>query len=218
LGVAVNNIRWSRAADALPLLEEALQILELTPNVASSIETNGQIALAYLRLGQEEKALAHAERALSLSENISPTVYSMDIGFSGVADVYFELWEKAIQTKRPDVDFLRQCAVKAIKLLRAFEKVFPIGQPVTPVYQGWYEWLTDNPDAAIKTLTKGLQAAQKFKMRYEEGMIRLKLAVYAQGNLEARKKNLGRAIELFEQMGAVNELRLAREEARRAGF
>jgi class 3 adenylate cyclase/tetratricopeptide (TPR) repeat protein len=218
LGVAVNNIRWSRAADALPMLEEALQILELTPNMASSIETHGQIALAYLRLGQEEKALAHAERALSLSEKISPTVYSMDIGFTGIADVYFELWEKSIQTKRADVDFLKQCAEKAIKLLRAYEKVFPIGQPVTPLYQGWYEWLTGRPDAAIKTLTKGLEAAQKFKMCYEEGSIRLKLAIYAQGNLEARKTNLGRAIELFEQMGAVNELRLAREEARRAGI
>jgi tetratricopeptide (TPR) repeat protein len=192
--------------------------LELTPNVASSIETNGQIALGYLRLGQEEKALAHAERVLSLSEKISPTVYSMDIGFSGVADVYFELWEKAIQSKRTDSDYLRQCAEKAVKLLRAFEKVFPIGQPVTPVYQGWYEWLTGKPDAAIKTLTKGLEAAQKFQMRYEEGLIRLKLAMYAQGNLEARKTNLGRAIELFEQMGAVNELRLAQEEARRAGI
>jgi hypothetical protein len=95
------------------------------------------------------------------------------------------------------VDFLRQCAEKAIKLLRAFEKVFPIGQPVTPLYLAWYEWLTGKPDAAIKTLTKGLEAAQKFKMRYEEGMIRFKLAVYAQGNLEARRTNLGRAIELI---------------------
>jgi tetratricopeptide (TPR) repeat protein len=218
LGVAVNNIRWSRAADALPMLEEALQILELTPNVASSIETNGQIALAYLRLGQEEKALAHAERALSLSEKISPTVYSMDIGFTGIADVYFELWEKAIQTKRTDADYLKQLAEKSVKLLRAFEKVFPIGQPVTPIYQGWYEWLTGNSEAAIRTLTRGLEVAQKYNMRYEEGLIRLRLALYAQGNLESRKINLGRAIELFEQMGAVNELRVAREEARKAGI
>ena len=142
----------------------------------------------------------------------------MDIGFTGIADVYFELWEKALQTKRADADYLRQLAEKSLKLLRAFEKVFPIGQPTTPVYQGWYEWLTGNPDAAINTLTKGLEAAQKFKMRYEEGLIRLRLALYAQGNLEARTTNLKRAIELFEQMGALNELRLAQEEARRAGI
>lgn len=220
LGVAVNNIRVGKAADALPMLEEALRILEETPNLASSIEVNGQIALAYLRLGQEEKALAHAEKVLTLSDKLSPTVYSMDIGFSGVADVYFELWEKVRQdaARNAESERFTQLAEKAIKLLRAFEKVFPIGQPVTPLYQGWYEWLTGKPEAAIKSLRRGLAAALKFNMPYEEGLIRLKLASYAQENLEVRKRNLGRAISIFETMGAVNELRLAQEEARKAGI
>ncbi|HEX6033699.1 MAG TPA: AAA family ATPase, partial [Anaerolineales bacterium] len=116
LGVAVNNIRWGKAADALPMLEEALHILEETPNVASTIETNGQIALAYLRLGQEEKAIVHAEKALKLSEKLSPTVYSMDLGFSGIADVYFELWEKALQdpAKKAETNQLMLLAEKSI--------------------------------------------------------------------------------------------------------
>ncbi len=220
LGVAVNDIRRGKASDALPMLEEALRILEDTPNLASSIETNGQIALAYLRLGQEEKALAHARKVLELSENLSPTVYSMDIGFSGAADVYFELWEKALQIpeRKPDADRLRLLAEKAIKSLQAFQKVFPIGQPVTPLYRGWYEWLTGKPEAAVKSLHRGLEAALKFNMLYEEGLIRLRLALYAQDNLDARKKNLWRAIEIFENMGAQNELRLAQEEAQRSGI
>jgi tetratricopeptide (TPR) repeat protein len=169
LGVAVNNIRWGKAADALPMLEEALRILEETPNLASSIETNGQIALAYLRLGQEEKALNHAEKVLKLSEKLSPTVYSMDIGFSGVADVYFELWEKALRNpaKKADAESMKLLAEKAVKLLIAFQKVFPLGQSVTPFYQGWYEWLTGKPEAAIKSLRRGLEAALKFNMAYE---------------------------------------------------
>ena len=220
LGVAVNNIRWGKAADALPMLEEALRILEETPNLASSIETNGQIALAYLRLGQEEKALIHAEKVLKLSEKLSPTVYSMDIGFSGVADVYFELWERALQdpSKKADTDHLKELAERAIKLLIAFEKIFPIGKAVTPIYQGRYEWLIGNHETAIKTLRRGLEAALKFNMTYEEGWIRLKLAAYTQGNLETRKRNLWRAMEIFEKMGAINELRLAQEEAQKAGI
>jgi hypothetical protein len=55
-------------------------------------------------------------------------------------------------------------------------------------------------------------------MAYEEGLIRLKLASYSQENLEARKRNLWRAMEIFEKMGAVNELRLAQEEAQKAGI
>jgi tetratricopeptide (TPR) repeat protein len=220
LGVAVNNIRWGKAADALPMLEEALRILEETPNVASTIETNGQIALAHLRLGQEEKALAHAEKVLKLSEKLSPTVYSMDIGFSGIADVYFELWERALQdpARKADADQLMLLAERSVRLLLAFQKVFPIGQAVTPVYQGWYDWLTGKPEAAIKTLKRGLESALKFNMAYEEGLIRLKLSAYSQENLEARKKNLWRAMEIFEKMGALNELRLAQEAAQKAGI
>lgn len=220
LGVSVNNIRWGKVADALPMLEEGLRILEETPNLASSIEINGQIALAHLRLGQEEKALAHAEKVLNLSEKLSPTVYSMDVGFSGAADVYFELWEKAIQdpTKKVNYDQLKELAEKAIKRLIAFEKVFPIGKAVTPIYQGWYEWLTGKHESAIKSLRRGLEAALKFNMAYEEGLIRLRLAVYSQGNLDARKRNLLRAMEIFEKMGALSELRLAQEEAQKAGI
>ena len=48
-GVAANNIRLGNAAEAVPMLEEALQILEELPNRASSINTNGQLALAHLR-------------------------------------------------------------------------------------------------------------------------------------------------------------------------
>jgi tetratricopeptide (TPR) repeat protein len=220
LGVSVNNIRWGKAADALPMLEEALRILEETPNLASLIETNGQIALAHLRLGQEEKALAYAEKALQLSEKISPTVYSMDIGFSGVADVYFELWERALQdpAQKADSAKLQQLAERAVRLLVAFQKVFPIGQAVTPIYQGWYDWLTGKPEEAVKSWRRGLEAALKFNMVYEEGLIRLKLATYSQGNLDARKRNLWRAMDIFEKMGALNELRLAQEQAHKAGI
>ena len=217
LGVAVNNIRWGKAGEALPMLEAALRILEETPNVASSIETNGQIALAYLRLGQEEKALFHAEKVLKLGEKLSPTVYSMDVGYSGIADVYFELWERSVHDPAKS-DQLKQLAEKAIKLLVAFEKVFPIGQAVTPIYRAWYEWLTGRNEAAVKSLRRGLEAALKFNMTYEEGLIRLKLATYSQENLDTRKRNLWRAIEIFEKMGALNELRLAQAEAQKAGI
>ena len=220
LGVAVNNIRWGRAADALPMLEEALHILEETPNVASTIETNGQIALAYLRLGQEEKALAHADKVLTLSEKLSPTVYSMDIGFSAVADVYFELWEKSLHdpAKKVESHQFQLLAEKSVRLLVAFQKVFPIGQAVTPVYEGWYEWLTGKPEAAVKTLRRGLEAALKFNMAYEEGLIRLKLVAYSHGSPETQEQNLRRAMEIFEEMGAHNELRLAQAEAQESGI
>ena len=102
-GVAAINIRLGDEATAIPMLEEELQILEELPNLASSINTNGQLALAHLRLGKYEEALTYADKVIDLAANKSPTVYSMDIGFAAVAEVYFELWEKALQNSRPGI-------------------------------------------------------------------------------------------------------------------
>ena len=219
-GVAANNIRLGNEAEAVPMLEEALQILEELPNLASSINTNGQLALAHLRLGQHGQALAYAGVVLELAADISPTVYSMDLGFAAVADVYFELWEKALQdsTGKVDPDKYRLFAERALKLLRAFQKVFPIGQPVTPYYQGWYEWLKDKPQAAINSWNKGLEAARKFNMPYQEGLMRVRLGASLKDNANVRREHFERAIQIFEKMGAVRELELARSEATKAGF
>jgi tetratricopeptide (TPR) repeat protein len=219
-GLAANSIRRGDAAAAVPMLEEALQILEELPNLASSINTNGQLALAHLRLGQYTQAQAYASVVLDLALNISPTVYSMDIGFAAVADVYFELWEKALQDANPQVnpDTFQLLAEKALKLLRAFQKVFPIGQPVTPYYQGWYEWLRDKPQAAIHSWNKGLEAAGKFNMPYQEGLIRVKLGTFLQKDENKRREHFERAIQIFEKMGAYHDLTVAKEAANKAGF
>ena len=211
-GVAANNIRLGNEALAIPMLEEALQILEEIPNLASSINTNGELALAHLRLGQSEQALAYASRVIDLAFDISPTVYSMDIGFAAVAEVYFELWERTLHdpNRQMDADKYKLLAEKALKLLRAFQKVFPIGQPPAYYYQGWYEWLTGKPEKAIASWRKGLDAAQKFNMPYEEGLIWVKLGIVLKDNAVERKERFARAIQIFEKMGAVHELRTAK--------
>ena len=100
--------------------------------------------------------------------------------------------------------------------MQAYEKIFPIGQSVTPYYQGWYEWLTGKREAAIKLWHKGLAAALKFNMPYEEGLIRVKLGTYLKD--DSQKIHFERAIQLFEKMGLVHELKSARSEALSAGF
>jgi tetratricopeptide (TPR) repeat protein len=213
LGVAVNHMRLSKFDEVVPMLEEALQILEETPNLASSIETNGQMALAHFRLGDEEKALVCAQKVFDLAGNISPTVYSTNIGFTAIADIYFEMWERALQdpTRQADVDKWKQLAAKSLKLVRGFEKVFPIGRPSTPYYQGWYEWLTGKPEAAIKSWNKGLEAAQKYNMPYEEGLLRLKLGTHRNDGAASRLQHLERAAQIFDKMGAVRECTLVQQ-------
>jgi len=217
LGVAMTSTRLGKAAEAIPMLEEALDILKETPNLASSTNTNGQLALAYLRLGQDDKARTYAETVIGLMAKASPTVYSMNIGFAAVAEVGFVLWEKSLHSKLvTDSETYKLLAEKALKLVRAFQGVFPIGQPVTPYYQGWYEWLTNKPEAALKSWQQGLDAALKFNMPYEEGLIRVKLGAHLKD--DDRKPHFERAVQIFENLGVVHELALARSEALRAGF
>jgi tetratricopeptide (TPR) repeat protein len=205
-GLAANNIRLGNEAIVVPMLEEALQILEEIPNLASSINTNGQLALAHLRLGQSEQALAYASRVIDLAYDISPTVYSMGVGFEAVAEVYFELWERALNdpARKADAEKYQSLAEKAIKLLRAFQKVFPIGHAPAYYYQGWYEWLIGKREKAITLWRKGLDAAQKYNLPYEEGLIRVKLGIALKDN------TVRHAIQIFEKMGAVYELRSAK--------
>jgi tetratricopeptide (TPR) repeat protein len=209
--VAAIHIRQGRETKAIPMLEEALQILDELPNLASSINTNGQLALAHLHLGNSEDALTHADKVLALAGNKSPTVYSMDIGFSAISQVYFELWEKALQqpVREGVADELKALAEQALKLLRAFRKVFPIGQSYVHYYEGWYEQLTGKPQQALKSWQKGLEAAQKFNLLYEEGLIRVKLGCALREDPNACREHLERAIRIFENMGAVHELRWA---------
>jgi tetratricopeptide (TPR) repeat protein len=211
-GVAANSIRRGEAATAIPMLEEALQILSELPNFASSVNTNAQLALANLRIGQQEKALAFAARVLELAMDISPTVYSLDIGFSAVAQVYFELWEKALRDQNvlTDAGPYKLLAEKALKLLRAFRNMFPIGQPYLAYYDGWYHWLTGKQQRSMRIWQAGLQPAQRLGLLYEEGLLRARLASHLPEGSAERNEHLQRARAIFEKMGAAHDLQLLR--------
>ena len=216
LGVAMNNIRLGKEADAIPMLEDALEILSETPNLVSSIVTNGQLALACFSTGEYEHALELANKVLELSDGLSPTVYSMDVGFAAVAEVYFEMWEKALRdNETADAAKYQSLAEKAIKRLLSFRGVFPIGEPDLHYYQGWFDWLTGKQPQALRSWQKGLDAAIRYNMRYEEGLIRLKLAMAIVNDPAAREGHLDKAISIFEEMDAAPKWRAARELASR---
>jgi hypothetical protein len=47
-------------------------------------------------------------------------------------------------------------------------------------------------------------------MPYEEGLIRVKLGIVLKDNAAEQKERFARAIQIFEKMGAVRELRSAK--------
>jgi tetratricopeptide (TPR) repeat protein len=208
-GVAWNNIRMGNEAMIVPMLEEALQILDEIPNRASSINTNAQLGLAHLRLGEDEQAMRYADRVLKLAEGISPTVYALVMGFAAVAEVYFTLWNASLHTAGGlDPERLKSSAGKSLTLVRSFGNVFPIGKPYLAYYEGWYAALTGKSREAMKTWQKGLGSALKLNLPYEEGLIHIKLAHWYEDPGEKRE-HVARAVQIFEKMGAARELESA---------
>ncbi len=217
-GIATNIIRQGQNASAAALFEEALQILEELPNRASSINAHALSALAYQRLDEKDKALAHAAETIKLAEGRSPTNYALEIGFAAAAEVYFVYWDALYASGTQGADQLGLSAEKAIKLLRAHRDAFPMGQPSAFYYQGWYESLTGDQKTAIKTWRKGLEAAQKYRLPYQEGIIRVKLGSASSMDAAERREHFTRAIQIFEQMGAAHELGLAKAAAKQTGL
>jgi hypothetical protein len=100
----------------------------------------------------------------------------------------------------------------AVKKLRAFSKVFPIGRPAAHRYAGRVDEQAGNPDAAVKEWEQGIEIAVELKMPYEEGRLRLDLGRVKSGE----KAHLESALALFEATGAAHFAELTREALRKA--
>ena len=85
----------------------------------------------------------------------------------------------------------------AVKKLRAFSKVFPIGRPAAHRYAGGVKARAGDDDAAAKEWEQGIEIAVHLQMPYEEGRLRLSL-----GRLSKDTAQLETARDLFESTGA----------------
>jgi hypothetical protein len=63
----------------------------------------------------------------------------------------------------------------------------------------------------VRSWHRGLEAARKYNTLYEEGLIRARLASLSKDKPAERKEHAEKALQIFEKMGAANELRLVRD-------
>jgi class 3 adenylate cyclase/tetratricopeptide (TPR) repeat protein len=154
----------------------------------------GLMAETYWRLDDQERARAAAASASQALYAERPgVVFALD-GFTGVADVYLGQWE----TGRARAAAVAKSASElAVKKLRAFSKVFPIGQPAAHRYAGGVKARAGDDDAARKEWEQGIEIAAHLQMPYEEGRLRLSL-----GRLSKDTAQLETARDLFESTGA----------------
>ena len=95
---------------------------------------------------------------------------------------------------------------EALKKLRGFCRVFPIGKPLLHLRQGEYEWIKGNGAKAIKHCELALKAAHDLKSEYYEALAHRELAIYLNNRDPARSRHLREAESIFVNLGATRDL------------
>jgi len=103
---------------------------------------------------------------------------------------------------------------EALKRLRDFCRVFPIGKPLWRLRQGEYEWIKGNRAAAIKHCELALMAAHSLKSEYYEALAHCDLAIYLDKGDPVRNRHLREAESIFSRLGAARDLERLRNESK----
>jgi hypothetical protein len=197
-------------------LEAELPWLESHAYTSEALSVQGVLALALLRLGQEDRALEMAGQELALLRRITPVAFWIFHGVACMTDVHLTFWQqkggRALSRWEP-----RVCAAReACKMMRAYARAFVCGKPFALLCDGLEAWLSGHPVRARRAWLRCVERAQALQMPYEEGRARLELGRHDGLQAPARRRHLLRAREIFAALETPEELK--RVEAALAEF
>ncbi|MEX2624679.1 MAG: AAA family ATPase [Acidimicrobiia bacterium] len=161
--------------------EEARQVIDQLEDVqgrdqrsadqALINDTYGLLAQAELRRGNLRKAITAAEMLLTRVSRQPPSNYSTIAAYTAPAEVYAEAWRLAPF----DRDMQRQMK-RALRMLKRYARVFPIGRPQLLMWQGIFEELRGRRDRAMRSLELSLAETVRLEMRLDEMRVLRELA------------------------------------------
>jgi hypothetical protein len=174
--LALREGKWDKA---LEIVERALKVMEKRPvgEVAEFI-MHGIQTEAEWRKGNQASALKQAKELLDRAVKMQVVDYSIYVGFFHFMDVIFLALEQVYEQDRPQTekDELMKYARLSLKIMKAYARVFTIGEPVAYRYQGWIEWYSGNEAKAHQSWRLAAEKARPLPMHYEEGLSYLALA------------------------------------------
>jgi len=201
IGKAEAVFRLGQSDEAVNLLQTVLALLANHPDRAEELRAQGLLAVVRLRRGEPLLAQQAAERAAHLIAQLpSPTSHDLLEGYAGVAEVYLALWEAGSQQPPAERQALARRALRACKALRAYARVFPIGQPRASLWQGRAERLAGRPARAQKMWRQSLAAAERLAMLYEQGLAHDEIGKNTNG--DEQQQHEARVRALFARLSA----------------
>jgi serine/threonine protein kinase/tetratricopeptide (TPR) repeat protein len=209
---AIISFRRGNTSRAIETSLKAQDIIKHETDLSMGFDFCGILALSYTRDGDLDAAQKSADGALAIAEQSSPNLYSMFIGYSGIAEVYVKLSEGVSHTQPgessacPMATLLHVC-----QQLRSFMRIFPIWEPATHLYWGYYYWLKGKRNKALRLWRRSLRKAKEFNMPYETGSAHLVLGRHLPDGHPKGEIHLQNAREIFSGIGAEYDLSLAQE-------
>ena len=153
---------------AIERFETAMPILATLHDRASQILCGGMLASALARRG-DDRARRVADETWQTIGGKTPPVFSITEGLVGVTDAYLEIW------RRTGDRSLAAPARAAIAELTKFSRLLPIAGPAAANRSGQWYLLTGSPRRAARALRKGLAAAERLGIPYEQSLARAAL-------------------------------------------
>lgn len=208
-GCALNLLRLGDFPESISQAEAALALFEVNKDRISEIMVHGVLALARLRQNDLAKATLAADATFKKIRMLDrPNSYLMLEGYSGVIEVYLAKHQAEADPAKKRSHF--STARSALKVMKTYARVFPIGRPRYELWQGHRAMLSGSPEKALKHWQTGLEWAERLDMLYEQALAHWSLAQHAT-NAQERKAHAQRALELFTQTEANHDRQVVEE-------
>jgi class 3 adenylate cyclase/tetratricopeptide (TPR) repeat protein len=199
--MAIRRGEWE---EALEIVERAVKVMEKTPvgEVAEFIMHGIQVEAEW-RKGNQESAWKHAKELLDRAARMQVVDYSVYVGFSHFMDIIFLALEQAYEQNHPQAekDELMKSARLSLKIMKAYARVFTVGEPVVYRYKGWIEWYSGEQEKAYQSWRTAGEKARPIPMYYEEGLSSLMLASHLPAENPERLASFEKAREAFGRGG-----------------
>lgn len=200
--------RFEAAARSLDAVRE-IMIEDSDLPIELRIKTEGVAGFAALAMNDDPAAVAAADAALRLTKGRRATYFAAFYGYMGPAEVCLSEWEAEVAAHGVTAATQKR-ADDALKALKAFAGVFPIGRPRLHILVGRRHWLLGHKNDAVRSWRRAADLAQQLSMPFEVALAELEIGRHAATGTDEREAHLQHALELFNSLGAAPRAETAR--------
>jgi tetratricopeptide (TPR) repeat protein len=201
--LAESALRRGRHDEAQALLDECQPDLEAVEDVPHLIGAYGMRAEIDLARGEMELAEQQVAKALNLM--FLPLGSWALNGYSAVAEVALTQLEQEPSLRH------RWQVVRAMRHMRLFALLQPVGKPRLAVFACWRAGLRGDHRRAARIAQRGIRLSQQLQTSYDEGLLHYHTGRFLPESDAARREHLGQALAIFERLGAAHDAECTRK-------